>query len=341
MGLFRRRSASGSASEGVREFWQWWPGARDDLARGGGDPETEATQELSRRVARIHDDLSWEISVPEGGRYALTLSGDGRDDLRAITERWVRAAPDDDAWEFRPALAADPDALDSLFRLDEHELELSHVALGVRVDTRQARVNVTVYHPDFLFLPEEAQAVTARRALALALGEDEVSRWIGDVTPVEDKPVDALGLSALPAVTRQLAETRGAADWLSGEARTPRGRPAVVKVRFPLRHVDHPLCDTHVVVSVPYANANPDRLPVDPSASALHEFEARLADLGAGAMLAAHETGDDHRVFHVYADSESGVLGLIDQIAASWQEGKVRVVTRPDPEWAALGPYRL
>jgi hypothetical protein len=141
-------------------------------------------------------------------------------------------------------------------------------------------------------------------------------------------------------VTRQLAETRGG-DWLSGRTRTPRGRPAVVKVRFPLRRVDHPLCDTHVLLSVPYANANPDRLPVDPSATALREFEEKLEGIGPDALLAAYETGDDHRVFHVYADSESGALGEIDQLAAGWQEGRVRVVSRTDPEWQALRPYLM
>lgn len=339
MGLFRRRSSSSSAAEAIAEFWQWWPGVRERLAEAGGEPDDELAGELARRVARLHADLTWEISVPPEGRRVLTLSGGGRDDLRTITERWVRAAPEDDSWEFRPALAADPSALDAVFRLDEHELELSHVALGVRVDARQARVNVTLYHPDFLFLPEDARQITARRALTLALGEDDVSRWIGEITPAEEKPIDALGLSALPAVTRQLSDAPG--DWLTGETRTPRGRPALVKVRFPLRRVDYPLCDTHVLVSVPYAHANPDRLPVNPSASALNDFGERLESLGAEAMLAAYETGDDHRVFHVYADSKSGALAEIDQLAAGWQEGKVRIATRPDPKWAALGPYRM
>ncbi|HEY3682330.1 MAG TPA: DUF695 domain-containing protein [Streptosporangiaceae bacterium] len=340
MGLFRRRPPSSAAPEGIGEFWQWWPGVRADFARDGEETDTERATEMAERVARIHPDLAWEISAPGDGGHVLTLTGGGRDDLRALTERWMRAAPEDDAWEFRPALAADRDALDSVFRLEDTELELSHIALGVRVDAEHSRVNVAVYHPDFLFLPDDARAATARRALALALGEDEVSRWIGTITPAEERPVDALGLSALPAVTRQLADTRGG-DWLSGRTRTPRGRPSLVKVRFPLRRVDHPLCDTHILLSVPYAHANPDRLPVDPSASALRTFEEKLESIGPDALLAAHETGDDHRVFHIYADSESGALSEIDQLAAAWQEGRVRVVTRPDPQWQALAPYLM
>ena len=338
MGLFRRRSSSSSAADAIAEFWQWWPSVRERLAAGQGATD-DLAEELMGRVERLHPDLLWSISEAPEGRLALTLTGKGRDDLRTITERWVRAAPEDDTWEFRPAVAADPAALESSLWLDEQELELSHVALGVRVDARQARVNVTVYHPDFLFLPEEARMSVARTALTYALGEDELSRWVGDITPAEEKPMDALAPTALTAVTRQLAESRE--DWLTGETRTPRGRPALVKVRFPLRRVDHPLCDTHVLVSVPYAHANPDRLPVDPSASALSEFGEKLEALGAEAMLAAYETGDDHRVFHVYADSESGALGEIDQLAAGWQEGKVRIATRPDPDWQALGPYRM
>jgi hypothetical protein len=176
MGLFRRRPSSSSAPAGIGEFWQWWPGVRADLAREGDDTGAELAAEMARRVARIHPDLAWEVSVPGDGRHVLTLTGGGRDDLRALTERWLRAAPEDGDWEFRPAIAADRDALDSVFRLEEQELELSHISLGVRVDAEHARVNVSVYHPDFLFLPDDAREVTARRALAHARS-GRSTRW--------------------------------------------------------------------------------------------------------------------------------------------------------------------
>jgi len=341
MGLFRRRTPSESgATPGITEFWRWWSQAHPSVP-DTGELSTELTGRLDERVTRMNSELDWEVTGLPDGRHALTVTGHGRDDLRAIAERWYRSAPEDERWEFRPAVTADRAALDSGLSIDGHELEPSHLLFGVRVDTQLARADMLAYHPDFLFLPEETRQTIVRRALALALGEDEVSRWIGTIDTAEDKPLDGLPVGSLPAVVRQLAESQGAPGWLSGKGRTARGRAAVIRVRFPLRKVDHPLCDLHVLVSVPYQNANPERLPVDPSASALREFGEALEGIGEQAMLAAYETGDDHRMFHVYADPQSSAVAEIDQLAAGWREGRVRVTSRPDPDWTALGPYRL
>ena len=57
-------------------------------------------------------------------------------------------------------------------------------------------------------------------------------------------------------------------------------------------------------------------------------------------MLAAHETGDGRRILHLYVDPGSGAVAELDQLAASWSEGRAKVASQPDPGWAALAPYR-
>ena len=95
-----------------------------------------------------------------------------------------------------------------------------------------------------------------------------------------------------------------------------------------------------MAITVPYANSNPDRLPVEPSAGALRAFEKKLAKLGDRAVLAVQETGDGLRVFHLYADPDSGVISELDQLAAAWPEGKAKVASTADPGWKALAPYQ-
>jgi hypothetical protein len=340
MGIFRRPRETPPRAA-IAGFWAWWPTVRQRLETALADqpPPPRLLEEIADQVRTMHPELDCEIGPGLRLTHSFTVTGGGRGELRGITERWRRAAPEESEWEFHAARQPRPEHLDQTISLDDHELDLSHVALGLRADMSKARVHVTAYHPDFLFLPDEARATIASQVLDWALGEDDVGRWVGEIVAAADKPMDALPASALPSVVEQIAAAHAERGWLTGEGRTARGHPARIAVRFPLHRQDHPLCELHVAVSVPYAHSNPDRLPVNPSAAALREFAGGFAVLGEDAVLAAHETGDGRRVFHLYADPETGVVARLDQITAEWPEGRARVVTEPDPGWEALGPY--
>jgi hypothetical protein len=334
MGIFRRSSdATAPHAEAIARFWEWWPQARRRLDEG---VPADIADEMSAHVEAVHPDLEWEI----GPGPSLTVSGGGADELRGIAERWRLGAPDDDAWHYRAARAADPAMLSGKLQLDEQEFDLEYVRMGLRADSARARVDITSYHPDFLFVPEETRLTLTYRVLDWALGEDDVARWVGEVTTAENEPMDALPASMLPPVVEQISAPFSQPAWLVGEGRTPLGHAARVAVRFPLHRQDYPLCDSYVSVALPYANANPDRLPVEPSASALRKFEEAVEALGPRAVLAAHETGDGRRVLHLYADPASGAVARLDQLAASWSEGRAKVSTQPDLAWSALAPYR-
>lgn len=333
MGIFRRSpDAAAPHTEAIARFWEWWPQARRRLDDG---VPADIAGELSAHVEAIHKDLVWEI----GTGPSLTLSGNGADELRGIAERWRLGAPGD-GWKYRAARAADPAMLTGKLQLDDHEFDLDYVRMGLRADSARARVDIVSYHPDFLFVPEETRQALTRRVLDWALGEDDVARWVGEIATAENEPMDALPASMLPPVVEQISAPFAEPAWLVGEGRTPLGHTARVAVRFPLHRQDYPLCDLYVSVALPYAHANPDRLPVEPSASALREFEEAVEALGARAVLAAHETGDGRRVLHLYADPASGAVAQLDQLAAAWPEGRAKVVTRLDSGWAALAPYR-
>ncbi|RFU37378.1 DUF695 domain-containing protein [Actinomadura logoneensis] len=364
MGIFRRpRETTSAVSPAISEFWEWWAGARPaveaSLSAVPDTPEAllsdgeagaeaasgltaEIMEELSRRVARIHPDLQWEIGGMEGRAPALTVSGGGDPELRGLAERWYRAAPDGDAaggWDFHPARPADPEMLGQELQLGDHDFDLEYVRFGMRADQFRGRVDITAYHPDFLFVSEEHQVAVAFHVLHWALGEDDVARWVGEVKIASEEPVDSLPPAVLPMVVEQIVEDFREPTWLSGEGRTPRGHPAQFGIRFPVHRQDHPLADLHVEVSVPYQHANPDRLPVEPSASALRKFEKKL-DALPDSVLVVRQTGDGLRVFHMYVDPDSGVLAELDQLTAGWGEGKAKVASTPDPGWRALAPFQ-
>ncbi|REE98951.1 DUF695 domain-containing protein [Thermomonospora umbrina] len=344
MGIFRRpRDTSRSTPvPAILEFWDWWAQTRLQVEAALGDElSADQIEQLSLRVHRIHPELQWELGRAESGEPVLTVTGGGSAELRGLAERWLRAAPPDAAgWSLHAARQADPEMLGQRLMLGDHEFDLEYVRLGMRVDNTRARIHIAAYHPDFLFVPQEAQLQVALHVLEWALGEDDVARWIGEVTVAVEAPVDSLPPSMLAAVVGQVAEPFREPTWLMGEGRTPRGHPAMLGARFPLHRQDHPLCDLHVAFSVPYAHSNPNRLPVEPSSSALRDLEKKLDGLGSGAVLAVRETGDGLRVFHLYVDPDSGVLARLDQMASGWPEGKAKVASTPDPGWRALSPYQ-
>ncbi|GAA2725962.1 hypothetical protein GCM10010439_27280 [Actinocorallia aurantiaca] len=345
MGIFKRSRGGASAAAAIGAFWEQWPGLRDSVEGSvqgsggegaGGTVPDEVRERLDELVRAVHPELTWELDAE---RRVLTLTGGGLAEARGAAERWRKKRPKRDPWTFHAARQPDPGRLEGRLALGDHDFDLSYVKFGMRVDQARARVDISAYHPDFLFVDDETRLKVAFRVLDWALGEDDVARWIGEVTIAVEPPIDSLPPSLLASVVEQIAEPFKEGAWLTGEGRTPRGHPAQLAVRFPLHRQDHPLCEVHVAVSLPYAHSNPDLLPVGSSASALREAEKRLDSLP-GTVLALRETGDGRRVFHLYADPDSGALAELDQFAASWPEGRAKVESQPDPSWQALAPYR-
>jgi len=345
MGIFRRpRDTSSTTSiPAIIDFWEWWAQARAEvdaaLEADEGLP-AELVEELSRRVHKIDPELQWEIGGSDEEGPSLTVTGGGDPELRGLSERWYRTAPTGSSWRFFPARQPDHSLLGEQLAIGDHEFDLDYVKLGMRVDQLRGRVGITAYHPDFLFVSEEHQVQVTLHILVWALGEDDVARWIGDVTIATEEPMDALPPAMLPSVVEQVTEDFRRPAWLTGEGRTPRGHPSQISARFPLHRQDYPLCDLHVAISVPYAKSGPDRLPVEPSSGALRKFEKKLSGLGDRAVLAVRETGDGLRVFHLYADPDSGVLAELDQLATGWSEGKARLSSTTDPGWRAIAPFQ-
>ncbi|PRY02120.1 DUF695 domain-containing protein [Allonocardiopsis opalescens] len=348
MGLFRRRKPAPDASAAIAEFWAWWSARHADVSRALADREPDAApahgfagplaDELTERVHRIHPGLAWEVDPADGGEgHRLVLSPGGDDALRAATERWRRSAPATEGWTFHASRPPAPERLAGALDWDGHELDLSHTRVAVRVNGD--RIDGSVYHPDFAFLPEEVRDAIAAHVMALALGEDTAARWLGAVRGAEAPPVDPVPAASLPSVVEQLAGMLGG-PWRSGQGRTPLGKSVLVALRFPLRRRDFPVHDLHVTVQVPYAESGRDGLPAGGSAAALEAFRAALeAEAGEDGALVFYQTGNGSQVLRLYCDPASDVVERLEKLASQWSEGRAKVAGFLDPEWRALAPY--
>src|SRR3954454_12748107 len=127
----------------------------------------------------------------------------------------------------------------------------------------ETRLDVQVHHPGFDDLSEETRARVTFLALDAALGEVDAELWLGEVTPVEQEPLDGFGLTALRSVVHDLKRQRldpdGLPTWLMLRGETSTG-PLLAMVRSPLHPLTAPNLDTYVAVTVPYRD-QADGLP--------------------------------------------------------------------------------
>ncbi|NUW45243.1 DUF695 domain-containing protein [Nonomuraea rhodomycinica] len=340
---------TGGPGDRVSAFWAWWQQARprvDSLV--AADDILGFGQLVDGAVLALHPDLKWELAPGKEAAHALVVTAAGDAELRPLAHRWAAAAPEGDLlWEFHPSRQADPRATERTVNVDGETFKLDKLTLGLRVPRDGSRVDVSAYHPAFADLDEDDRLEGTLIALDWLLGEDEVARWVGEITPVTFEPIDAVAAAHLPAVVADLAADlapgAGEEQWALLEGRTGRGAPLTATARHPLRPVDHPLFDRHVEITLPYRHRDEGGLPAGDSLAALRAFEERLSagllDRRETALLAAHVSAEGLRVFHVYADPEGDAAAWAKELAKGWNEGKARVAVTEDPAWTAVAPF--
>ena len=345
MRLFRRDAPPEGPDVATAAFWQWWDAQGREavtLALSERDPERVAPQ-LSDRVAAIHPGLAWELAAGSIAEHVLVVSPEGNPELRALAHRWLAAAPAmDPTWEYAAARqpAADPEGI--VLRVGDEELALRDVRVGAHREG--SHLDVTVHHPAFARLDEQARSQVAFLALDASLGEDHVEAWVGSITAATEPPLETFGLAGLRPVLRDLREdhTRpdGSPHWVTLEGEGDQG-PVLAMAQVPLSPVTAPTFDTHVAVLVPYTDTTEHGYPGPAALEALGRLEADLAErIGSSGRVVAHQSHRGTRVLHVYVDSTTSAVERMRSVVEAWPQGRIRVQVTPDPAWLGVAHLR-
>ncbi len=357
MPLFRRRRTVLGRPTAATDFWSWWAGAAPGIAdaldharatAAGGDPGSApgvapaVDAAVAAHVTAVHPQLRHAFVQGRRSRHGLAVSGRGRPELRALTERWRLAGPgDDDTWEFHAALPAAPERFDGVTEIAGRRVELGATLVEARADDQRCRLDVAVHHPAFAGLREDDRQDLSLLVLQWALGEDDVERWIGEVVAVDHRPLDAVPARVLGAVAGQLAQRWAGDRWALLEG-VHGNRRLVATVRHPLHRVDHPRYDEHVTVRLPYDDRTLDGLPGVTASGDLEAFEqALVARVGADAVLVAHETSSGERVLHLYDDVTASVVPAIEAMLGGYLGRGATVEAEHDPAWRSVEHLRL
>ncbi|GAA0921415.1 DUF695 domain-containing protein [Nonomuraea longicatena] len=327
----------------IPAFWAWWEETRPKLDALVAAGDTAGLAEaLAPAVSRLDPDLVHEIAPGREAAHALVVTAAGDAELRPLAHRWAKAAPPSDLlWEFRPTREASPLASELTVEIAGREFALEQLTLGLRVPRGSARIDVAAYHPIFGDLDDEARMDATLLALDRLLGEDDVARWVGEITAATFPPIDAVASAHLRAVVDDIASGFDEEQWALLEGVTAGGASLVAAARYPLRPVDYPLYDQHVEITLPYSDRDENGLPQGDSLEALREFEerltARLAEPYTEALLAAHLSAEGRRVVHVYADPAGRGALVAREVADGWADAGVEVSA--DPGWVSVAPF--
>ncbi|SDH77695.1 Family of unknown function [Sinosporangium album] len=342
---FARKSASAVTDQAITRFWAWWEEARPELdTLASAADNDKPTEVIASAVSAIHPDLAVEVSSGLLARHSLTVTAAGDPELRSTAHRWARSAPEGDGtWEFYPSRQPILGAVELTLDADGRELALDQMLLGLRVPRDRPRLDVAAYHPVFEDIGDDERMEATLLALDSLLGEDEVARWIGEITTAAFPPIDAVAAAHLPAVVNDLASGYEDGQWSLLEGRTEDGSKIVAVARMPLRQVDHPLFDQHIAITLPYTHASEEGLPAEPSLSALNGFEERLnAEVDAQrdeAVVVVHMSLAGRRLIHVYADPAADVPPRLKKLVGTWTEGRAQMDVGDDPGWIAISPF--
>ena len=324
----------------VARFWERWPSFRSRAERARRAELDDLGRQLDTAVALIDPRLCWELGRATS-EWLLVVTANGDPRVRSTAERWLRAAPlPDPGWRFYCFRPADPGALSGKLQLGGRAVDLADIRFRLDRDFEQARIHVTVCHPGFAALDEDARLQAVFMALDRTLGEDEVLRWIGDIDTSTSSGADAVTAANLAAEVAGLARAYTTPKSVTLHDVEAGGLPVVTRTTVPMRPIDFPLYDQHVAITAAYASAGRDGLPQPSTLTRLQQFEdALLAQVAGQAVLTGHETHDHRRVFHLYADPVTDTAERLDGSRPGWLEGPVSVQVTLDPGWDEISHF--
>ncbi|GAA4898472.1 hypothetical protein GCM10025789_15490 [Tessaracoccus lubricantis] len=317
----------------IEAFWQWWgrhagplaslldSGAEEAAVRTFGPLLTEHLEQVDPRLGYRIDDNAGR------SRRTLTISAHGQPWLMPLARRVRDGAPAPDRhWSYSNFIKRSPDPMAVTFAVDGVSLELRETQVAYRDMAR--RVDVGVWHPHFGPFSAEQRASLAEAMVDIALGEEHVQCWVGELAaldePAED-PTDLLGLRRfVDDVRTRFVELPDVSPWTVIQGTRYDGRELHARIRVPLCVAREPLLEKVVTI----------RMRLDGGSPEPDEVEELIGEaIDADGELVAVETLGALRTWYCYVRPDTGAAQRLLDLAGA---AGLPVEAANDPTWEVV-----
>jgi Family of unknown function (DUF695) len=283
--------------------------------------------------------MAWELAPGAHAQHALCVSPEGNAEVRQAALRWLASAPPADAtWEYHASKQATQKLIG--LGIGPWRFDLEEMRAIASWDATRRRADVRLWHPLFAEAPENVRLQVAFVFLDSLLGEEDVERWIGEITLLEAPTGGRTPAELRAEIERRKQESTGAETWVLGGRTEPDGSAAIVVADASLKRIDHPFADHHVTIAVVFGA---ERMPTDAESAMMNEQEDDfLRRLGDVAVYAGRVTRPGRRTMHFVAEDPDAMRPAIDgwaqDLPDSLSEGlpqlRLKVDFERDMDWA-------
>lgn len=330
----------------IQHFWSWWSKEqgqfKEAIENGRLKDYSEA---ITAKVHEIRPELVWSMGREREGHYALTVSAEGDPKLSLLVEDWQKSSPpSDEGWQILGSAPPEPCQGISL-KSSGVAIDFDRFSFLAQQDNAAEMLHIASYHPNFRELPEEQRDTITYLFLSRLLGEEELTRWIGEIQHMDTDPRE---LSELPEDARycsnggQLRETVAElAAQASGEGfvvlqgQTPEG-PVIGTLNAALKRINHPSLHWHLDITIHSDASKQKELRERQDNAALTNLEDDLLErLQNEVVFVGSEATPDlgKRRLHLYLacvrETQSHLLAWEE----SFPEWKIEWAYTYDPSW--------
>ena len=196
----------------VQGFWKWFEKNADYLFKAVKNGNSvELTDETIRQVDQLMPGLAWCYGpgkMPD--TYSFTLSPEANRSFQFLTRFWLEQAPKIPNWEFHCARQPSPDPSGHSISIGGREFSIAEMWLKPEVDQETKMINISVWHPHFNIMEDNARFQILFLWLDEVLGETGTEQWVGQVDFSTEEFEEAIPLLELDSFITEMIEEN---DW--------------------------------------------------------------------------------------------------------------------------------
>lgn len=254
--------------------------------------------------------------------------------LRRLTAHWLASAPPSDPiWEYYASRQSSPRLG---LEIQGQRFSPEEFRAAYQFDESRERFDIELYHPRFKKSDQGVVRQVAYLTLDETLGEDEVERWVGQLTPVPSQPRDATTLEEFVKAIAAVRNRARGEQFTLGQGMSRDGHPVIVMVNTALKQIDHLDHVYHLVVVIGLREPSPNGLPTQAESEPLNRAEDDLlAELASNAIQIGRVTWAGRREIHFFVADPAQAESTV----AAWTQGispwAATHVVAHDPRWSA------